>query len=186
MPVRRIFTAFDWSRYNALGPPLQHAVESASFDELSEEDALEGIELEDALPVEIANAALVNACTGDDAVPFEHGLPELVSWLRRQPCGQEPAELLGYLISAGPNVEPWYKCDVGLAGMLAVDQTVELAQGFAQFRRTGELPKPPRGISALARRFTPVDVPHARLSDLMLLVDETAARNQGLAVIAEE
>jgi hypothetical protein len=188
MNVRWSFFAFDWIRFRALEPPLRRAMETGDFSAQELTEAAEILERmdEDAPPEEVGGALIVEICGRGERVVFEAGLPELLRQLRRQPEGEAVAETLGVLISAAPNVQDWFAADGGPAGLLSEEQTRELAAAFAAFRRHYRPPEPPRGLSALARRFTATEPAHELLDDLMRLVEEAAARRQGIAILREE
>lgn len=188
MPSRWTFFAFDWVRFRALEPTLRAAHETADFagvQDAGAEETLETLE-EDAEPEVVCNALLTTLCGAEEAVVFEAGLPEMIRWLRRQPDGDEAAEMLGDLVSAVPNIADWFRVEVGLVGLLTQAQTQALSAAFAAFRRRYRPPEPPRGLAAWTRRFASTDPAREMLDDLMNLVDEAAACSRGIAALREE
>lgn len=188
MPARRSLVLFDWLRFREMEPILKAAGESGDFLPIEDEEAVAFLETLEggAAPEAVCNALVAELCATGEEVAFETGLPELILWLRKQRNGDEPAEWLGTLLGAAPNVADWFACDAGVVGLLTPEETQCAAAAFAAFRTHYRPPAPPRGLSALTRRFLPVDPAHAQLEDLMALVEEAARREAGLAALLEE
>lgn len=185
MEARWLFTGFDWGRFRELTPRLR-ALGTEDGADLSDVDGAEEMleELgDDAEPKEARNALIMELCTVGDGALFEHGLPELVSWLRRQPPGEEPAGVLAELISASPGVEEWFAYDSGVVGLLTIEENSQLARALELFRREYRPPDRPRGIAALTRHFLTSEPAVEHLDDLIEVVHESAGEMLGLAAI---
>jgi hypothetical protein len=188
MENRWLFAAFDWKRYHELSPRIK-ALERTTrpdFDDVEgADDVLEEFG-EEAPPRDVRNALLIELCTADDGALFESGLPGLLTWLRRQPRGEDPSETLAELISAHKGIEDWFEAPSGLVGLLTVEETSELARTIGVFRRKFRAPKPPSGIAALTRHFRTSEPAVEHLDELFDVVEEAAAEMLGLAAIRVE
>src|SRR5438552_609922 len=105
MAARWSIAAFDWTRFSALQPALREAVASGDFTRLDDAEAREILSQlsTGSAAQEITNVLITELCASEEVL-FDTGLPALLLWMRRQPRGDDPAELIGELISAGPNV----------------------------------------------------------------------------------
>jgi hypothetical protein len=188
MEARWLFTAFDWGRFHEVAPRLQAAGGEAPVD-FEDVEGAEGVleEFDEEAPQEeVHNALLVELCTVGDGALFERGLPELLKWLRRQPQGEEPAEILGGMLSVSPGVEDWFAAEVGLVGVLTIEETSELARLAGRFRRSYKPPHRAKGLAALTRHFRTSEPAVEHLDELFEVIDESAAEMLGLAVIRVE
>jgi hypothetical protein len=185
MADRWILFLFDWPRYQLLLPHLRIASRTGIFTAPGLADAEEFLQDFDERrePAAACSAILIELCTLGDPLELDGGFAELMHDLRRRPNGQEPSELLAELVSAVPNLEPSLTTAEGIAGILAPGQVRDLADYFALFRKTYRAPAPPRGLAALARRFTTTESATEQLPDLMDFVDQACVRGLGLAAM---
>src|SRR2546421_1333530 len=105
MAARWSIAAFDWVRFRGLEPALREAVESGDFRRIEDAEAREILSQVSgsSSAEEVANLLITELCASEEVL-FDTGLPALLLWLRRQPRGDDPADLIGELISTGPNL----------------------------------------------------------------------------------
>jgi hypothetical protein len=185
MADRWTLILFDWPRYQLLLPHLRVASRTGDFTAPGLADAEEFLQDFDERrePAAACSAILIELCALGETLVFDAGFAELMHDIRRRTNGQEPAELLAELVSASPNLEPALTTAEGIAGILAPGQVRDLADYFALFRKTYRAPAPPRGLAALARKFTTTESAAEQLPDLMDLVDLACVRGLGLAAV---
>ena len=185
MESRWLFTGFDWRRYHDLSPRFRE-VGQAEVPDLDDLDGADDLLEEcgpDAEPEDVRNALLVEFCTTGEGALFESGLPELLTWLRKQPSGEDPSEILGAMISAAPGVEEWFASEYGLVGLLTVEETCGLAQCAGRFRKKFSPPRRAGGLTALTRHFRTSGPAIEQLEELFEVVNEAAAEMLGFAAI---
>ena len=185
MSVNWTITAFDWSRLQELEGPLAAAHESGDFTRLSlpEIDSIFDHCPEDEPAESLCNAIIQVLCCGEESAEFPSGFAELIHWLRKQPKGELPAEVLAQLITSEPNVEDWFRTDFGVVGILDVWQTLELLDQLKAFLADYVPPKLPRGFASLARRFSPSESHQSQIPDLLEIATHAAQKQVGLAAL---
>ncbi len=181
------FFAFDWGALTELEPRLIAAHDTGNFDGLNIEaidDILEGLG-DDAHPADVCNSLLISMCGVGDVVPCDSGLPERMNWLRRQPDGDDAADVLATLITREPNIQEWYRGEVGIVGLLGVHETADLRSFLSAYRaRRASADTPVSGN--WSRWFVPKMESGAFFDMLFDLVEKATADGHGLAVMCEE
>jgi hypothetical protein len=169
-------------------PALSAAYKTGDFTSLEfkgSEEVLDGMD-DDSSPEEVCNALLTDLCGVGESAVFDTGLSELIHWVRKQPYGEEPGEMLAELITVAPNVEEWFKVEQGLVGILPPGDTEDLAIAFLRFRTKYKPPPPPRGLAAITRHFATSEPAVEHIQDLMDIIDAAAASHLGLAAFRED
>lgn len=187
MSVRWAFFAFDWERFRQAAPLIRCAHETGDFSRIELDGADEALA---ALPEnwteeEAANALILMACGEGELVEFGGSFAERLLEIRREPEGEDFADLLGALMTAEPGMEDWFRPEAGLLGILDAESTRQLAEYAGSLGLPGRKPRQPRGIEAIARLFTPSETGQHSLEDLIRLIRTAAAAGMGLGVLRE-
>jgi hypothetical protein len=138
MDVRWYCYRFGYAEYVRLRPALRAAATAGALEAVAPGPEVEAI-AEALLAGEIAlgeaRAALVQACCCfGEPLPFDAGLPRIVSTFERIDGMEEAAQLLTGLLSGGRNMEPWLRPSAGLTGFLTPQETSALYVAFVSWR----------------------------------------------------
>ncbi len=189
MPTPSSWTvfAFDWTRYRAIGPTLQAACGTGDFTALGivgADTVLETIE-EDLSPETVCSVLLAELCGRGEPAAVPGTMLGVLRHIRRNRDCEEAADLLTELLVGGSNVAPWFASRHGVVGLLTPDQTRDLAARLGRFCRRAEPKAKPGKLQSLFRLFSPSAEDDTVLEALRELVDEAAARGDGLAAAVE-
>lgn len=179
--------AFDWTRYRGIGPKLQAACATGDFTSLDIAGAdavLETLE-DDIPPEEVCSVVLAELCGRGEPVVVPNSLLRLLRHIRRDRDCEEAADLLTELLVGGSNVAAWHRTERGLVGLLTPEQTRDLAPRLGRFCRRETETRRPGWFEKLRRLFSPTDEEATVLRALRDVVDEAAARGDGLAAAIE-
>ena len=188
MPTRWSFFSFHWDKYQELKPALKSAWDSGDFSNLDTPGADEILDNfdENSDPSDICNTLILELCGEGEPLHFEEGLPGLILELRRNPRGEDAADLLGCLVTGEPFVEDWWRAKDGLAGILTPEQLAEVSSALAAIHAGGGMKTRPKGLAAIAGRFVPTDAAKSHLNEMVDLITESAAAGLGLALMRED
>jgi hypothetical protein len=186
-PSTWVVFAFDWTRYRGIGPRLQAACGTGDFTSLGIPGAdavLDTLE-DDRTPEEVCNVLLAELCGRGEPVTVPGALLGVLRQIRRYRDCEEAADLLTELLVGGSNVAPWFRTGHALVGLLTPEQTRALALRLGRFCRRAAPAARPGGLRSLWRLFSPSDEETVVLHALRDLVDEAAARGDGLAAAVD-
>jgi hypothetical protein len=181
------FAAFDWVRFRALAPELKRAHSVGDLRASANEQIAEVASPFNAdEPVStVCNVIIVELCTRGKWVVVRPSLPELVRRLCTRPAGEDAAEILTDLALSGQNIEPWFKSDAGLMGLLTITDVEHLAAHLEAYARERPKSPPPEGVLGWARKLTPVGDDEDLMEALTALVIEASLERLGLAAVLD-
>jgi len=175
---------FNWSRFHTLAPALKNAVASGDLTGVGDAEAAARLRSLDEMPApEIAcNFVIAELCTVGEELTFRNALLDLLIRLTRTEAGEEAADILGRAAVGGSGVEPWFKCDEGLVGILTWAELDRMHRYLQEYVRQRP-PRQPRGpLDGLKRLVGASEPEYAMLDDLVALVSQLVREGHGLAV----
>jgi len=175
---------FNWSRFHTLAPALKNALASGDLTGVADPEAAAWLLSLDEMPApEIAcNFVISELCCADEELRFRGALPDLLIRLTRTEAGEEAADILGRAAVGGSGVEPWFKCDEGLVGILTWAELDRMHRYLQEYVRQRP-PRQPRGpLDGLKRLVGVAEPEYDMLDDMLAFVSQLVSKRLGLAV----
>jgi len=175
----------DCSILQTITPRLRSYIEQEDFEaaELVQWQTEAGVDQLLMAPSEACSAILLHFCTIGEGMVFEQDLTDLSRQIRRQPNGEDIADLILKLTMGTPPMEELFSWSPGLQGILMPHTVVELSECLDIFLKQDGSPHSLRGLDRITNLFYPKKSLHEQMTEFAEVVKLAVGNLNGLAAI---